>query len=193
MPRTHVPRTSRSKRPRARPRPRKPAGRARRRASVVAAARVPLETIRHGRTFLAARRRLAAAAGGEMIGCSLYRVPPGKRPFPYHFHTANEEALFILEGRGTLRLGGRRIPIGRGDYVALPVGPRHAHQVVNTSRRPLVYLCISTMIHPEISHYPDTGKVGLIMGSPPGRPNAEQSVEWLPKTRTKVGYWAGED
>ena len=29
--------------------------------------------------------------GAELIGCSLYEVPPGKRAWPYHYHDANEE------------------------------------------------------------------------------------------------------
>jgi uncharacterized cupin superfamily protein len=56
------------------------------------------------------RKQLSDAAGGREIGCSLYELPPGKRSWPYHYHTANEEALYVLSGSGTLRVG-----VGSGD------------------------------------------------------------------------------
>jgi len=82
------------------------------------------------------RKQLGSSAGGEKLGCSLYEVPPGRTAFPRHYHPANEEAIYVLEGSGTLRIGGRRGG-GRalaGDYMALPVGGTEGtHQLVNTS------------------------------------------------------------
>lgn len=78
----------------------------------------------HGERFAYRRRALAAAAHGEQLGCSIYEVPPGKRPFPYHYHTANEEAIFVLSRSGTLRTQDETLDIEPGDYVALPVGER---------------------------------------------------------------------
>jgi uncharacterized cupin superfamily protein len=44
-----------------------------------------------------------------------------------------------------------------GDWIALPPGPAHAHQMVNSSAaEPLVYLCVSTMHGVEIVEYPDS-------------------------------------
>jgi uncharacterized cupin superfamily protein len=31
-------------------------------------------------------------------------VPPGRRAWPYHYHLENEEAIYVLEGLGTLRI-----------------------------------------------------------------------------------------
>lgn len=70
------------------------------------------------------RKRLAQEAGGEALGCSLYELPPGERSWPYHSHTANGEALFVLEGSGTLRLAGESVPLEAGDYVAFPADER---------------------------------------------------------------------
>ena len=52
------------------------------------------------------QKQLGAAAGSERLGCSLYELPPGAQPWSYHYHAANEEALYVLSGTGTLRLGG---------------------------------------------------------------------------------------
>jgi uncharacterized cupin superfamily protein len=53
------------------------------------------------------RKKLGAAAGSEQIGCSLYRLPDGGKSWPYHYHTGNEEALFVLDGTGMLRTASR--------------------------------------------------------------------------------------
>lgn len=57
------------------------------------------------------RKQLGALAGSEKLGCSLYQLPPGCHSFPDHFHYANEEAIYVLEGQGRLRLAGEEIDI----------------------------------------------------------------------------------
>src|ERR1051326_1245393 len=98
---------------------------------------------------------LGKAAGSRDIGCMLHEVPPGKKSWPYHFHWANEEAIYVLAGQGTLRLPSGEVAVGPGDYMAFPTGPEYAHQMVNNGSEPLRYLCWSTMIVPEIAEYPD--------------------------------------
>ena len=67
----------------------------------------------HGEKSGYRRKQLGWAAGSEQLRCSLYEVPPGRRAFPYHYHLANEEALYVLEGSGTLRTGGKEIWVSR--------------------------------------------------------------------------------
>ncbi|HEY8040327.1 MAG TPA: hypothetical protein VIF15_11065, partial [Polyangiaceae bacterium] len=38
------------------------------------------------------RRRLGPEAGGRALGCSHFEIAPGKTAFPFHFHSAFEEA-----------------------------------------------------------------------------------------------------
>jgi uncharacterized cupin superfamily protein len=103
---------------------------------------------------------LGAATGGRGIGCSWLEVPPGRTAFPLHFHSANEEALFVLEGEGTLRLGKETVPLRQGDYVTFPPGEESAHQLINSGKAPLRYLALSTLQPTEIVGYPDSGKIG---------------------------------
>ena len=118
----------------------------------------------HGERFGYRRKQLGSAIGGEKLGCSLYEVPPGRRAWPYHYHLANEEAIYVLEGSETLRIGEREVALLRGDYVAMPVGEIGAHQIINSSDKPLRYLCFSTMIEPAAMIYPDSNKIGLFAG-----------------------------
>ena len=121
----------------------------------------------HGEKFGYRRKQLSSAAGGEKLGCSLYEVPPGRRAWPYHYHLANEEAIYVLEGSGILRIGGEEVEVSRGDYVALPTGEAGAHQILNTSNEALRYLCFSTMVEPDVIVYPGSGEVGSSPGPRP--------------------------
>lgn len=150
-----------------------------------------MSSLSRGKRFGWSGAQVGAPAGGARIGCSVYEIPAGRRSYPYHYHFANEEAIFVLEGEGTLRLAGRRIRIRRGDYVALPVGEQGAHQVINTSKQPLRYLCISTMIEPDVAVYPDSGKIGIFAGSPAGRPPVKGGLREFLRARP-VDYWDGE-
>lgn len=108
-------------------------------------------------------RFLGRQAGSQKLGCSFYEVQPGCAAFPFHWHSANEEAIIILSGEGTLRLGEESIPVHAGDYLALPAGTKTPHQLRNTGSDPLRYYCISTMSSPEVAGYPDSDKVGVLV------------------------------
>ena len=147
----------------------------------------------HGETFGYRCKAHGAPARGEKLGCSLYEVPPRRRAWPYHYHLANEEAVYVLQGRGVLRLGEREVALSRGDYVALPANVDGAHQILNTSDEPLRYLCLSTMVEPDILIYPDWGKVGLFAGSAPGGPKEKRTLQTYLRDDAAVGYYAGEE
>ncbi len=147
----------------------------------------------HGERFGFKRKSLGAANGGEKLGCSLYEVPSGKRAWPRHYHLANEEALFVLEGRGTLRIGDREAAISQGDYAALPAGEAGAHQTINDSDAPLRYLCFSTMVAPDVMVYPDSNKVGIFGGAAPGGPKERRTFGKFLKADAEVGYYDGEE
>ena len=138
------------------------------------------------------RKQLGAAAGGESLGCSLYELPAGNRSWPYHYHTANEEALYVLHGTATLRLDGEEEDLKEGDYVALPTGEDSAHQVVNDSEGAIRYLAISEMNDPEVMGYPDSEKVGVMAGSAPGGDSSERSISAFFPEDAAVGYWDDE-
>ena len=115
---------------------------------VVNAGEVPSTELSYGERFRLTRKQLGQAAGARKLGCTLVELPPGKRSWPLHYHAANEEAIYVLEGQGRVRIGDGEVPVGAGDYVALLSGPEAAHQMFNDSNGALRYLCFSTMIEP---------------------------------------------
>jgi uncharacterized cupin superfamily protein len=138
------------------------------------------------------RKLLGAAAGGDDLGCSLYELPPGKRSWPYHYHEANEEAIYVLSGSGSVRLDDGTTTLEAGDYVALPTGEQGSHGVVNDGDEPLRFLVVSTMFDPDVTSYPDSGKFGVFAGSPPGR-ESDRRVDGYYRLDDDVDYWEGEE
>jgi len=154
---------------------------------------IPLKDIGHGDRFVAKRGQFGPLIGLEQLGCSLIVVPPGKKAWPYHNHQVNEEMYVVLEGAGTLRLGGEDHAIKAGDVVACPAGgPETAHQIINTGENDLRYLVVSTMLHPEVAEYPDSGKFIVMSGSPPGGDKSKRMLEYVGRKETALDYWDGE-
>jgi len=133
-------------------------------------------------------RRLGAAAGGQMIGANLTEVAPGAVSFPFHYHCATEEALFVLRGKGIARIGDARVPVREGDWVSFPAGAQHAHQMVNDGTEPLVYLCVSASVQKvDVVGYPDSKKVAATAG-----PFEKPLHRWISRQGESLDYWDGE-
>jgi uncharacterized cupin superfamily protein len=116
--------------------------------------------------FGAGSREIGLAAGAQRLGYNLTLVKPGARSAPYHFHHAEEEAFYVLEGHATLRQGDGQggeelVPVGPGDIVSFPAGTGISHQFVNGSETPFVYLAISTIERLDVCEYPDSDKVNV--------------------------------
>jgi uncharacterized cupin superfamily protein len=146
-----------------------------------------------GTKYAYERRQLAAAAGGRGLGASHMHLPSGRAGFPRHAHASNEEAIFVLAGRGSVRLGDDVIEIGPGDWVTFPPGPSLPHQVRAAEDAELTYLGLSTMVATDVTMYPDSGKIGLFAGSAPGGAKEERFVDGFHKRGAAVDYWDGED
>lgn len=138
------------------------------------------------------RRQLGKAAGSERLGCSLYELPPGSQSWPYHYHEANEEALYVLSGTGTVRTPEGDQPLESGDYVAFLEGEDGAHTVANSGEDTLRYLMLSTMTEPDISVYPDLGTFGIFAGGAPGADTETRTLSGYYRREDTVEYWTGK-
>ncbi len=155
----------------------------------------PVEEGRGG--FGSRRRRLGPEAGGLALGCTHMELPPGKTGFPFHFHSAFEEAIYVLEGTGTLRVGAEKIELRAGDYVGLPAGPACAHALTNTGSAPLRYLSLSSPATPatlDIVVYPDSKKVAFASGIDPlkGLRGGGWVMSLVQQDQPALGYYDGE-
>jgi len=123
------------------------------------------------------------ALGGELLGATVYELPPGQKMFPYHWHAANEELVVVLGGTPTLRTPEGERVLEPGELVVFPRSPDGLHQVRNDTEEPARLFMVSTKAAPEIVEYPDSGKIGFFTGHGPPR---------LLRGDAEVGYWDGE-
>jgi len=160
--------------------------------NVVNLTEVEARPIEQGTRFGATVKGLGRASGGTRVGCNWFEVPPGRAAFPFHYHCAMEEAIYVLEGRGTLRFGDQELELHAGDYATFPVGPDHAHQLINSGEDPLRYLCLSNNVKTEVIGYPDSDKVAALASSS----HDHFAPAWMraifPAGST-VGYYDGEE
>ena len=84
------------------------------------------------------------------------RVPPGKRNFPYHAHSAQWELYLVISGEGSVRHKNGTTQVEAGD--AFIFGPDEAHQLINSGEEDLVYYGIADNPIGESAYYPDSGK-----------------------------------
>lgn len=147
----------------------------------------------HGDSYQARIAWVGTVLGSDKLGFNVTEIPPGKRAFPCHSHATNEELFFVLEGRGEVRVGGKKHPIRRGDFINFPAGRATPHQIINSSRAPLRFIAISTMIVPELTEYPDSGKYGVFAGMPTARQPDDDTVRKIYRMDDDVSYWEGEE
>ncbi len=138
------------------------------------------------------RKKLAAAADAEALGASLYELPPAASSWPYHYHAANAEAIYVLDGTGTLRTPEGDTRVEAGDFCAFPASSEGAHRLHNDGDAPLRYLAVSTMQDPDVTVYPDSEKIGVYAGSPPGGED-ERDVSGYYRRDDDVDYWVDEE
>lgn len=148
---------------------------------------VPWERYARGR-FGSEDRDLTGHVRARKLDVTLTRLAPGQVSCPYHFHHAEEELFYVLEGTGRLRYGGEECRVRAGDVIGCPTGPNSAHQFENDGDLPLVYLAISTNEPLEICEYPDSDKVMAGAADQDGQPGYHA----LFQRSAKVDYYDNE-
>ena len=87
-------------------------------------------------------RALCDVGGLSKIGFGILELSPGCNTLPAHYHTLEEEHLYVLEGTGTLHLGDERYLLEKGSYVTFPAGQAIPHFLSNESQAPLKYIMV---------------------------------------------------
>src|SRR5215467_12099619 len=94
------------------------------------------------------KRALGDALGLTLIGVNLTTLLPGKESSMRHFHTREDEMVFILEGEIVLRTDEGEQVLTAGMCAGFPAGSRNGHHFINRGGQPARYLEISNR-HPE--------------------------------------------
>jgi uncharacterized cupin superfamily protein len=116
------------------------------------------------------KRQLGAALGLTRIGINLTTLPPGKESSMRHWHTHEDEFVYVLEGEVTLRTDAGEQRLTAGMCAGFAAGSTDGHQLINRSAQPAVYLEISNRDPHDSGHYSDP-EVDLVWNAPqaPGK------------------------
>jgi len=100
--------------------------------------------------------RLGDAAGLTQFGVNLVRLPAGQWSSQRHWHRAEDEFVYVLEGEVVLVTGGGEEVLRAGDCAGFPAGEEDGHHLQNRSDREAVLLEVgSRRPDQEAVIYPD--------------------------------------
>lgn len=102
-------------------------------------------------------KSLGDATGLTGLGIHLIEVQPGFETTEHHLHHHEDEALYILEGHATARIGEEVFEVGAGDFIGYRKGGL-AHSLKNTGTTALKCLVIGERLPHDTGDYPDLGK-----------------------------------
>ena len=86
------------------------------------------------------RQRLGDAGGLKDFGVNLMRLPPGNWSAQRHWHTREDEFVYVLEGELVLIEDGGETVLRAGDAAAFPKNTGDGHHLINRSDAVAIYL-----------------------------------------------------
>ncbi len=101
------------------------------------------------------KRALGDAAGLTQFGVNLVRLPPGAWSSQRHWHSDEDELVYVLEGELTLITDAGDELLKPGMAAGFPRGKPNGHHFINRSSQAAVYLEIGTRSDDEVCSYPD--------------------------------------
>ena len=102
-------------------------------------------------------KSLGDLTGLTGLGIHVIEVEPGCETTEFHAHYHEDEAVFILSGSGTARIGEDRVPVKQGDFLGYRKGGL-AHTIENTGSETLRCLVVGQRLDQDVADYPDQGK-----------------------------------
>ncbi len=98
---------------------------------------------------------LGDAGGLTQFGVNLTTLEPGAISALRHWHSAEDEFVYVLSGEVTLITDAGAETLTAGMAAAFPAGNTDAHQLVNRSSTPATYLEVGTRSPDDEITYPD--------------------------------------
>ncbi|MGD0866159.1 MAG: cupin domain-containing protein [Rhizomicrobium sp.] len=86
------------------------------------------------------RQRLGNAGGLVDFGVNLMHLPPGNWSSQRHWHSHEDEFVYVLEGEVTLIEDGGETVLRASECAAFPKGSGDGHHMINKSTAMAVYL-----------------------------------------------------
>jgi uncharacterized cupin superfamily protein len=101
------------------------------------------------------RQRLGDAAGITQFGVNLLQLPPGAASSQRHWHSNEDEFVFVVSGEVTLVTDKGEEILRAGDCAGFPKNVPDGHQLINKSSGMAVCLEIGTRTGEDVCMYSD--------------------------------------
>jgi uncharacterized cupin superfamily protein len=111
------------------------------------------------------RTKLGDAAGLSQFGVNLLRLPPGAWSSQRHWHTREDEFVYVLSGEVVLVTGGEEEVLRAGDAAGFSAGDANGHCLQNRSNADARVLEIGTRVPGETAYYSDIDMVAQTDGN----------------------------
>jgi uncharacterized cupin superfamily protein len=101
------------------------------------------------------KRPLGDRFGLENFGVNLTRLAPGAASALRHSHSLQDEFVYVLEGKPTLRTNAGETELAPGMCAGFRAGSGDAHQFVNLSSEDVLLLEVGDRTPRDTAAYPD--------------------------------------
>jgi uncharacterized cupin superfamily protein len=107
------------------------------------------------------KKRLGNVANLKNFGVNLVKLEPGSRSALRHWHTKQDEFIYILEGEATLVTNTGEEILKSGMAAGFPAGEADGHHLLNLSNADVVYLEIGDRTSQDTVDYPDDDLIAV--------------------------------
>jgi uncharacterized cupin superfamily protein len=101
------------------------------------------------------RKRLGDAGELTQFGVNLCRLKPGAATSQRHWHTAEDELVYMLEGEAVLVENEGETVLRPGDVATFKAGVRNGHHILNRSDHDVLLLEVGTRSLNDSGEYSD--------------------------------------
>ncbi|TWB89995.1 putative cupin superfamily protein [Bradyrhizobium macuxiense] len=96
------------------------------------------------------RQRLGEAGGLGDFGVNLMRLPPGNWSSQRHWHSDEDEFVYVLAGEVVLIEDGGETVLRAGDCAAFPKNSGNGHHMINRSQMTATYLEVGSRSRADV-------------------------------------------
>ncbi|MGB3294498.1 MAG: cupin domain-containing protein [Phormidesmis sp.] len=101
------------------------------------------------------RQRVGDAAGLKNLGVNLTTLEPDSQSALRHWHSDQDEFVYILQGEVVMVTDEGEQTLSAGDMAGFAAGVKNGHHLINRSDAPAVYLEVGDRTAPDQVEYPD--------------------------------------
>lgn len=113
------------------------------------------------------RSRLSPVLGLTKFGVNVLRIEPGAQSSARHWHSEQDEFVYVLEGEATLVTDDGDTVITAGMAAGFPAGNPNGHTLVNRSDADVLVLEVGDRPVSEDVEYPDIDMANAVRGGKP--------------------------